>query len=242
MQSLIIATHYQSAQLQDWQQYLAQVLAPYLEQDNQPHPVQWQFLGWDEKLSIGEVRGLQARLHRGGKQNIYYVLFAQNRLLTAVQNSLLKQLEEPPEHARLILIVPTANSLLDTICSRCLLINDNQLASKQQNFPQLEALDFANWPTLTASQLAQTLIKAFTNQQKALKKAKIDINDRTLALQAFNHYLYLWTQALTTTDNLIATQRLVTAANQCCRLLNANVSNKNVFYFFAIVVKNPPQL
>ena len=47
------------------------------------------------------------------------------------QNSLLKVFEEPPEYCTIILIVKNANSLLQTIRSRAMLVRISPLAREQ---------------------------------------------------------------------------------------------------------------
>lgn len=50
-----------------------------------------------------------------------------NTMTTSAQNTILKILEEPPSYALIILITSNLNSLLDTIKSRCQIINFNKL-------------------------------------------------------------------------------------------------------------------
>jgi len=67
-------------------------------------------------------------------------IFSQNRLIivedaqnltTESQNSLLKTLEEPPSHTFFLLFTDNLNSLLDTIKSRCTIINSPYHANSQ---------------------------------------------------------------------------------------------------------------
>ncbi len=56
-----------------------------------------------------------------------YVITEADRLNPYSQNAILKTLEEPPEHSYLILLTPSADSLLDTTRSRCQQIGFNLL-------------------------------------------------------------------------------------------------------------------
>ncbi len=80
-----------------------------------------------EETSIGvsEVRSFQQRLQLSPLQGSYTAGIIQNAqlLTTEAQNALLKILEEPPPHARLILEAPGTQSLLATILSRCQVMN-----------------------------------------------------------------------------------------------------------------------
>lgn len=73
-------------------------------------------------LSIDVIRqfviakvGLQPSL---GRAKVFVIVDAE-RLSTGAQNALLKTLEEPPGHSYLILLAPSADSLLPTTRSRC---------------------------------------------------------------------------------------------------------------------------
>ncbi len=56
-------------------------------------------------------------------QNRLIVIESAQNLTTESQNSLLKTLEEPPSHTFFLLFTDNLNSLLDTIKSRCTIIN-----------------------------------------------------------------------------------------------------------------------
>jgi DNA polymerase-3 subunit delta' len=74
-----------------------------------------------KSLGVDEARGLQrligVRPYEGGRA-VVIVEDAQD-LTVQAQNALLKTLEEPPEHAILILLAETLSPLLPTILSRC---------------------------------------------------------------------------------------------------------------------------
>ena len=74
-----------------------------------------------EASGIGDVRNINKKLalrpYESSSQTVI-VLEAQNLTIEA-QNALLKNLEETPEAANIILTSPTAESLLSTVASRC---------------------------------------------------------------------------------------------------------------------------
>lgn len=49
----------------------------------------------------------------------FYIIHQTHRMLPVHANALLKTLEEPPEHARIILLTSQKEDLLDTVLSRC---------------------------------------------------------------------------------------------------------------------------
>lgn len=54
-----------------------------------------------------------------------------DKMTVEAQNCLLKTLEEPPEYICIILISSNENSLLNTIKSRCTIINFNKISNKE---------------------------------------------------------------------------------------------------------------
>lgn len=85
-------------------------------------------------LGIEDVRQLQRELITKPYQaprKVALLLEAQ-RLTVAAQNCLLKTLEEPPNHAFLILTAPDAESVLPTVRSRCRLVDLGQVTFKEQ--------------------------------------------------------------------------------------------------------------
>lgn len=144
----------------------------------------------EENGGIEVVRELHSFLIRKPLQSPYNLVVLQNaHLLTPeAQNALLKTLEEPPPHSKLVLIAPQSHSLLPTIISRCALletttpINSTPVnwdylqtvlaSSSAQRLPLADELDFDQW----LSFWHQILI-AKTNQtafNPLVEKLKID--------------------------------------------------------------------
>lgn len=80
-----------------------------------------------EEVSIGiaQVRDFQKKLYLKPNTSSFTIgIIRQAESLTVeAQNALLKTLEEPPPHARVILESPTADVFLPTVLSRCQLIH-----------------------------------------------------------------------------------------------------------------------
>ncbi len=60
-----------------------------------------------------------------------YIMNEAEKMTPGAQNALLKTLEEPPEYAIIILLTTNVNSLLQTILSRCVVLNMKPVADEQ---------------------------------------------------------------------------------------------------------------
>jgi hypothetical protein len=76
----------------------------------------------EESLKISQVRDIKHFLTRKpyGEDSMVVFVPEAHRLTIPAQNALLKTLEEPPEHAILILTTPYEDRLLPTVISRCI--------------------------------------------------------------------------------------------------------------------------
>lgn len=79
-----------------------------------------------EKTSIGiaQIKELQKNLYQKPNSGQYkaIIIFHAETLTAEAQNALLKTLEEPPEHALILLLASSKEGLLPTILSRCKII------------------------------------------------------------------------------------------------------------------------
>ena len=76
-------------------------------------------------ISVDEIRRMRADLQikpYAGPHKIYIIPDAE-KLTIPAQNALLKTLEEPPEYAVLILLTTSTDAMLETIRSRCVLLD-----------------------------------------------------------------------------------------------------------------------
>lgn len=85
-------------------------------------------------ISVSDVRtqivgDVQIRPYQG-KRKIYIVGDAE-KMNQQAQNALLKTLEEPPEYVTILLLTENAQALLDTIRSRCILLNLKSVSEAQ---------------------------------------------------------------------------------------------------------------
>ncbi len=85
-------------------------------------------------ISVAEVReqivGDMSIRPYNGKYKVYIVENAE-KMNPQAQNALLKTLEEPPEYGVILLLTNNASALLDTIRSRCVLLNLKMVSDEQ---------------------------------------------------------------------------------------------------------------
>lgn len=79
-----------------------------------------------------------------GKRKIYIVEEAE-KLTPQAQNALLKTLEEPPAYAVLLLLTTNASMLLDTIRSRCVMLNLRPVPDRQVRSYLMEHLEIPDY-------------------------------------------------------------------------------------------------
>lgn len=114
-----------------------------------------------------------------------------NALTTAVQNALLKELEEPPEYARFLLV--SSRSCLATISSRCIIwrlgeLTDDQVAAvlTGRGMPEKEALAIAPAgrgrvaPALAIADRFRPARAAVLGVMKAVRTRDRDLLERVL--------------------------------------------------------------
>ena len=86
-----------------------------------------------ERIKISQIRELIDSIYRkpiiSNKKVI--IINDADTMTEEAQNSLLKTLEEPPEYIVIILITSNINLLLNTIRSRCIKINFNDISKKE---------------------------------------------------------------------------------------------------------------
>lgn len=79
-----------------------------------------------------------------GKYKIYIVAEAEKMTVQA-QNALLKTLEEPPAYAVILLLTTNASVLLDTILSRCVLLNLKPVSDEEVRKYLMENLEIPDY-------------------------------------------------------------------------------------------------
>lgn len=111
---------------------------------NQPNILLFNQTG--ESIKIETVREIKEQLAYGAYQpnQTRYIVFLNAHLATtAAQNALLKTIEEPPQNTQIVLVSHLPNRLLDTILSRCQLVNvtlQSKDTAKQTDFSELAQL------------------------------------------------------------------------------------------------------
>ncbi len=101
-------------------------------------------------IKLGQVRAVIARMYRrpAQAQRAFYI-FTASSFMKEAANSLLKVLEEPPEHATLILLAENPSELLPTIRSRAGVLRLGALPAAE-----IDALLAARRPELKAAERA----------------------------------------------------------------------------------------
>ena len=96
-------------------------------------------------ISVDDIRvqingDIQVKPYNG-KYKIYIVPDA-DMMTVQAQNALLKTIEEPPAYAVILLLTENANSLLPTICSRCVMLKLRNIKVKRYLMEQLQVPDY----------------------------------------------------------------------------------------------------
>ena len=84
-------------------------------------------------IKISQIRDMQDNVYKKPivSNKKVFIIYDSDKMTEEAQNSLLKTLEEPPEYITIILITSNENKLLNTIRSRCLKINFNNITTKE---------------------------------------------------------------------------------------------------------------
>lgn len=96
----------------------------------------------DKSVGIDEIKSAKSfALSPPLKNPIKDIIIPFARKLTPeAQNALLKILEEPPKHLRIILVSDAQHHLLDTVISRCQLVQHSPQTKTDPNSPALDSL------------------------------------------------------------------------------------------------------
>ena len=165
-----------------------ELIRPFFEKpiDLDNPPIDILIIRPNNSIGINQTRALEKFLSRRpyeAKIKIGLILEAEKLTLPA-QNSLLKTLEEPPEHSLIILLASQSRSLLSTITSRTKII---RLPAKSQIRPSQEEIN----------QLSKTLSRFLTlGVGERLKESIILVKDKHQALALTENLLCLWRQFL----------------------------------------------
>jgi DNA polymerase-3 subunit delta' len=137
-------------------------------------------IGVDEATEI--VKSLSLKAYEGGYKVM--IIWMADKMNTATANKLLKLLEEPPEKTVFILIAESQDDILQTILSRCQVLNFGPLGEK----PMIDALvSRENMETRAAQKIAH---QAQGNYNKALHLLHKTDDD-----QPFEEWFVMWVRA-----------------------------------------------
>lgn len=137
-------------------------------------------IGVDEALEI--VKSLSLKAYEGGHKVM--IIWMANKMNTATANKLLKLLEEPPEKTVFILIAESQDDILQTILSRCQVLNFGPVGEK----PIIDALvSRENMEPRAAQKIAH---QAQGNYNKALH-----LLHNTHDNKPFEEWFVMWVRA-----------------------------------------------
>lgn len=137
-------------------------------------------IGVDEALEI--VKSLSLKAYEGGYKVM--IIWMADKMNTATANKLLKLLEEPPEKTVFILIAESQDDILQTILSRCQVLNFGSLGEKAI----IDALVSRENMELKAAQ--KIAHQAQGNYNKALHLLHKTADD-----QPFEEWFVMWVRA-----------------------------------------------
>jgi DNA polymerase-3 subunit delta' len=127
-------------------------------------------------ISIDSLRSLQDRLvlepYEGPK--VVGCIFEAEKMRPEAANSLLKLVEEPPEHAQFILVTENRQKILPTIRSRCIPI---PLAPPSPETLAEELVETGNWQAGEAIQAALWSLNEGLDPEGAISEALTDFRE-----------------------------------------------------------------
>ena len=161
-------------------------------------------------ITIKQIREIEKFLSKKPYQkNLNICLIKQaDKLTIPAQNALLKTLEEPPKNSLIILLAKNENQLLETITSRCQIIqlkNKNKLSQKNR---QIQQTIYDQLVKSTVSERINLVSSYATNKLEAIKFCK-------------NQILFL-------KPNIINQSQLIKKLTLSLAQLNANLNPKLV--------------
>lgn len=113
-----------------------------------------------EKLSIG-VEDIRLQVNNdigikpySGPRKIYIIADA-DKMTEQAQNALLKTIEEPPEYAVVILLAENVNHLLQTILSRCVILNLKPVSEDEITAYLVNQYNIPDYAARLAAQFSQ---------------------------------------------------------------------------------------
>ena len=137
-------------------------------------------IGVDEALEI--VKSLSLKAYEGGYKVM--IIWMADKMNTATANKLLKLLEEPPEKTVFILIAESQDDILQTILSRCQVLNFGPLGEKAI----IEALVSRENMELRAAQ-------KFAHQAQGNYNKALHLLHKTDDEQPFEEWFVMWVRA-----------------------------------------------
>lgn len=123
------------------------------------------------EIVVDQIRGIvsdAAVLPNEADRKVYVIRDA-GTMNTAAQNALLKILEEPPRFVAFVLVAEAANTLLETVRSRCVM----RYIGGEEDAPPAEARDMAEKYVDFAAAGARISLISFANENGDLSNAEM---------------------------------------------------------------------
>jgi hypothetical protein len=182
-----------------------------------------------QALSIETVRQLLGNLAYAASADHprICILLAADSASTPAQNALLKVLEEPPAHTRLILTTHKPGKLLPTILSRCLSVDLSQESVKQTPEDLRKIEEHAKELAGKLKQLSYNEIIDLSEQYKSREEAEQLLRALMLAIHQHQPLALGESEQLQRVSNLLSCQQ---ALNQLEMNANVRLVLENCFF------------
>ena len=146
-------------------------------------------------ISVDDIRvqingDIQVKPYNG-KYKIYIVPDA-DMMTVQAQNALLKTIEEPPAYAVILLLTENANSLLPTICSRCVMLKLRNIKDQLVKRYLMEQLQVPDYKADVCTAFAQGNIGKATMELGDLVEAVKRISAYKIEITDYLDILMIW--------------------------------------------------
>jgi DNA polymerase III delta prime subunit len=178
----------------------------------------------EENITIEAVRQLnqEVSLKPYSAARSLFVIFNIDLGSIAAQNALLKLIEEPPQHAQIILTAQTLSTVLPTIQSRCRI--EQSKANTQIAVAHGETSDLAElYAQLKNSSLSQVIELSEKYKERA---------DALTLVTSMIHWLHDYTQQHPQPHHISQLERLANAENLLRKNINVRLVIEDCFFHF----------
>jgi len=168
-----------------------------------------------ESIKIETVRNIKEKLAYSNyivNQPRYFVFLDAHLITIPAQNALLKSIEEPPKNTQIIFITKLPQKLLETIRSRCQLIN----------------LSINDQPIKTSSEIAKLYFEVISSNPGQKITLASRFKERDSALEICNQLIEFLHQELSNSKTNLSTKQIVQNCDILLKTLDYLEHNTNV--------------